>query len=177
MIIRDAIGSDLDDILAVQRAAFGSGEEAALVRDLVADGSAQPVVSLLAVSDGRAVGHVLFTHVSLQPPAAPAMSILAPLAVVPGCQNQGIGSRLVERGLQVLTQRGVGLVFVLGHPGYYRRFGFRPAAALGFDAPYPIAPQHLDAWMVLELRAGVIGTCAGRVICADSLSRPRYWRE
>jgi len=177
VLIREALGSDLDDVMAIERAAFGSHEEADLVGDLVADSSAAPLVSLLAFRNGRAVGHILFTRLGLEAPAAPAMSILAPLAVVPDCQRQGIGSRLVERGFQVLAERGIALVFVLGYPGYYRRFGFRPAAALGFDAPYPIAPRHADAWMVRELQPGVIGTCAGRVVCADSLSRPQYWRE
>jgi len=135
VLIREALASDLDDVLAVERAAFGSHEEADLVRDLVADRSAAPLVSLLALRSGRAVGHILFTHLGLEAPAAPAMSILAPLAVVPDCQRQGIGSRLVEHGLELLAERGIALVFVLGYPDYYRRFGFRPAAALGFDAP------------------------------------------
>lgn len=177
LLIREARSADLDDALSVERAAFGGDEEAGLVRELVADSSAAPLVSLLAFGNGRAVGHVLFTHLRLDAPAAPAMSLLAPLAVVPEYQRQGIGSRLVERGFQVLAERAVELVFVLGHPDYYRRFGFRPAAALGFAAPCPIAPQHADAWMVHELRPGVIGRCAGKVVCADSLNRPQYWRE
>jgi predicted N-acetyltransferase YhbS len=72
---------------------------------------------------------------------------------------------------------GVELVFVLGHPGYYPRFGFKPAGVLGFEAPYPIPEKHADAWMVRELRAGIIGSVRGKVVCADTLSRPEYWRE
>ena len=66
------------------------------------------------------------------------MAILAPLAVVPDAQGQGIGGALIEHGLSLLQRSGVGLVFVLGHPGYYPRHGFEPAGRLGFDAPFPI---------------------------------------
>jgi putative acetyltransferase len=71
----------------------------------------------------------------------------------------------------------VDLVFVLGHPAYYPRFGFSPAGARGLDAPYPIPQKNAEAWMVRELRPGVIGDCSGRVICADALADPEYWRE
>ena len=68
-------------------------------------------------------------------------------------------------------------MFVLGHPGYYPRFGFRPAGALGLAAPYPIPPQHADAWMVQELKAGTIGAVEGRVVCAKALDKREYWVE
>jgi putative acetyltransferase len=69
------------------------------------------------------------------------------------------------------------LVFVLGHPDYYPRHGFEPAGPQGLDAPYPIPAAHEDAWMVLALRPGVIGKLRGRVVCADALDKPEYWRE
>jgi putative acetyltransferase len=68
-------------------------------------------------------------------------------------------------------------VFVLGHPEYYPRFGFRPAGALGMDAPYPIPERHADAWMVQALRPGLLGQVRGTVRCADTLNDPRHWRE
>ena len=66
---------------------------------------------------------------------------------------------------------------MLGHPGYYPRYGFSAAGVRGFDAPYPIPPQNGDAWMVQELRSGVIGRVSGEVICADALYNPKHWRE
>ena len=177
MIIRKALYSDLDNVLFVERAAFGSDEEANLVRDLLGDDSAKPIVSLLAFQENRAVGHILFTKARLESKALLSISILAPLAVVPDAQKQGIGGELIEYGLQVLLESGVDLVFVLGHPKYYPRYGFKPAGNLGFDAPYPIPDKNADAWMVRALRPEVIGTFSGKVICADKLNKPKYWRE
>lgn len=178
MIIRETTSSDLDDVLAVESAAFGSDNEAELVRDLTDDPSAKPLVSLLAFEEGRAVGHILFTSARLAHSASsPAISILAPLAVVPGAQRKGIGGKLIESGLSILSKSDVKLVFVLGHPEYYPKYGFNPAGCQGFEAPYPIPDEHADAWMVQALKPGVIGNVQGKVKCADALNKPELWRE
>ena len=178
MIIRKTTQTDLDQILLVEIRAFGQDEEANLVQDLLTDPSAAPLCSLLAFDGDRAVGHILFTAAHLEnSPQRAAVSILAPLAVIPEYQKQGIGGKLIERGLQQLTDSGVELVFVLGHPDYYPRHGFKPAGVQGFDAPYPIPEKHADAWMVQELQPGVIGRVSGQVRCADMMDKPEYWRE
>ena len=175
MFIREALNSDLDSVLSIERAAFGSEEEANLVSDLIEDPSAKPFVSLIAFQADRAIGHILFTKAYLKPAAPLSISILAPLAVMPDSQKQGVGSQLIEYGLQVMLDSAVDLVFVLGYPEYYSRFGFKPAGNLGFDAPYPIALKNADAWMVKALTPGVIGAFSGQVICADKLNKPEYW--
>jgi putative acetyltransferase len=76
-----------------------------------------------------------------------------------------------------LSESGVELVFVLGHPDYYPRYGFKPAGVLGYEAPYPIPDEQADAWMVQELRPGVIDSVSGKVICADVMNQPEHWRE
>lgn len=124
------------------------------------------------------VGHVLFTRAEIRGTGgAPRASLLAPLAVVPDRQRSGVGTRLVEDGLRRLGASGCELVFVLGHPSYYPRFGFQPAGVLGLDAPYSIPPEHADAWMVLGLAPGAIGRVRGTLRCAESLDRPEHWRE
>ena len=178
MLIREASDSDLNDVLRVERLAFGREDEAELVRALLSDRSAQPILSLLAFKDDLAVGHILFTTAYLtNHQNTTAIALLAPLAVVSEAQKQGIGGKLIERGLQLLSRSGVDLVFVLGHPEYYPRHGFKPAGCLGLEAPYPIADEHSDAWMVQSLRPNMIGSVHGKVICADALNKPEYWRE
>jgi len=176
--IREAVETDLNDVLLIERLAFGYDKEANLVRDLLHDPSAKPVLSLLAFKKDRAVGHILFTTARLSGIQDTAsIAILAPLAIVPEAQKQGIGGKLIELGLELLSKSGVDLVFVLGHPEYYPRYGFKPAGHLGFEAPYPIPDKHAGAWMVQALRSGVIGTVSGKVICADELNKPEHWRE
>ena len=176
--IREAVETDLNDVLSIERLAFGYDKEANLVRDLLRDPSAKPLLSLLAFKKDRAVGHILFTTARLSGTQETAsIVILAPLAIVPDAQKQGIGGKLIEQGLELLSKSGVDLVFVLGHPGYYPRYGFKPAGHLGFEAPYPIPDKYAGAWMVQAFRSGVIGTVSGKVICADELNKPEHWRE
>ena len=177
MLIRRAEDADLEDVLSVESAAFDTDEEANLVRALLTDASAQPVVSLLAFEDNRAVGHILFTRARLEPASPLAVALLAPLAVVPAFQRRGIGGRLIEQGVQALSAAGTDLVFVLGYPDYYSRHGFTPAGVQGFSAPYPLLPGQADAWMMRALRPGVESTRRAMVVCADALNRPEYWRE
>ena len=176
--IREATDSDFNDVFLVEKEAFGYDKEANLVKDLLTDPSAKPLYSFLAYNNDRAVGHILFTSARLEGTKSGAsISLLAPLAVIPDFQKQGIGGKLIERGLQHLANANVDLVFVLGHPGYYPHYGFKPAGAQGFEAPYPIPEEHANAWMVQELRPGVIGSVSGKVRCSDMLNKPEHWRE
>jgi putative acetyltransferase len=177
MIIREASESDLEAVLAVERDAFGSDVEANLVRALLADPSAQPSLSLLAFHEEQAVGHILFTKARIEPEAPLSVTLLAPLAVAPDAQKQGVGGELIRAGLQKLAQAGVDLAFVLGYPDYYSRHGFQPAARHGFAPTYPILKENEDAWMVHALRPEVFGPISGRILCANALDRPEYWRE
>ena len=178
MYIREAAGDDLDNVLHVERLAFGHDEEAELVRELLSDESAEPLLSLLAFEADQAAGHILFTSATLaNTQDSVTIMLLAPLAIVPEMQKQGIGGKLIQEGLLRLTKSGVDLVFVLGHPEYYPRYGFSPAGDLGFEATYPIPDECAGAWMVQALRPDIIGSVRGKVVCADALQKPEYWRE
>lgn len=178
MRITEASPTDLSHALSVERAAFGQDDEAELVRALLEDPSAQPLLSLLAWVEGRPVGHILFTAARIGDGSAPVRAaILAPLAVVPEAQRRGVGGGLISHGLGLLGEAGLGLVLVAGHPEYYPRHGFEPALPHGLLPPFPIPPEHADAWMVRALREGLLGEVRGRVVCADAMNRPEYWRE
>ena len=178
MKIRVATDSDFNDVFSVEKDAFGYDKEANLVKDLLSDASAKPLYSFLAFNNDRAVGHILFTSACIEGSQdGTSISLLAPLAIIPDFQKQGVGGMLIDYGLQHLKNSGVDLVFVLGHPGYYPRYGFKPAGVQGFEAPYPIPEEHANAWMVQELRPSVIGSVSGKIKCADMLNKPEHWRE
>lgn len=177
MNIRETTPADLKDILYVEREAFQRDSEVNITRDMLSDPSAEPRVSLLAYIENQPVGHVLFTRGYIEGNPRIKVSFLAPLAVIPKFQKQGIGGALIKKGVKRLSKMGVDLVFVLGHPEYYPRFGFKPASELGFQPTYPLPAEVSDAWMVLALRPNIIGTVSGKVICCDVMNKPEVWQQ
>ena len=179
--VRKAIRSDMQSISDVVIVAFGDlqgTESSALIDDLLADPSAQPLLSLVATTKKNIVGQILFSKAIIKRSSRKASAaILAPLAVRPDFQGQGVGGHLINEGLKRMTAAGVDLVFVLGHPTCYPKYGFSTAGIKGFEAPYPIPPENATAWMVQGLRPGIIGHIRGQVLCADALNNPKHWRE
>ena len=151
--IRPAHAEDIDEIAKLNDAAFGQSAEGKIVRRLKRDGDS--VLSLIAHDDSRIVGHVEFFRILVD--SAPLAVGLGPMSVLPDRQKQGIGSGLVRTGLLALEGAGESLVFVLGHPDYYPRFGFSADAALPFAAPW-----SGPAFMALRLTddAPMAGTLA-----------------
>ncbi len=180
MEIRKSIETDQSDIESIHCQAFGEDkgpEIAALVHDLLQDQTALPILSLVAVENGRLLGHILYTRARLSADDSISAQLLGPLAVLPDNQNTGVGTRLINAGLDLLKASETDLVFVLGHPDYYPRCGFEPAGEIGFQAPYPIPEEHAGAWMVQELSSGVFGRVKGKVQCCDLFNQPQHWRE
>jgi putative acetyltransferase len=135
----------------VVTAAFGRRAEAELVDKLRDTDGFVPQLSLVADKSGVILGHVMFTHVTLESDPPAKVLALAPVSVYPAFQKRGIGSALISRGLAIAEERGEPLVVVLGHPEYYPRFGFVPASTLGITSPWPDIPD--DAFMVKTLSA------------------------
>jgi putative acetyltransferase len=167
MTVRDERQSDATSIRRVVERAFGQVAEANLVERLRLAGAAS--ISLVAVEDSdgaraerdEVIGHILFSPVTIEErmPTVPALG-LAPMAVAPEHQRRGIGRALIETGLTRCRDQGVGLVVVLGHPGYYPRFGFRSAHSVGLTCEYDSSPE---AFMALELTLGALDACTGLV--------------
>ena len=179
--IRKSTETDRVEIEKIHIKAFGEEEGpeiADLVNGLMDDKTAMPLLSLVAVENGQLIGHILYTKAVLtETDKSVSVQILAPMAVLPHIQSKGVGSKLIKEGLSKLKESGVELVFVLGHPEYYPRCGFITAGVLGFEAPYPIPDEFAGAWMVQELKDGVIGNVKGKVQCSEVLNEPQHWRE
>jgi putative acetyltransferase len=146
--VRGEAPADRDAVRDVLMRAFPSPAEATLVAIL--RGATDPQVALVAERGTEGVvGHILFTPVAIESPgnARNAMG-LAPMAVAPEAQRQGIGAALVEAGLAACRDAGANAVVVLGHPDYYPRFGFEPAwrAGLYYGEPGP-NPAFMVRWL------------------------------
>jgi putative acetyltransferase len=154
-LIREERKSDSDSIAAVVETAFGQPQEAALVSALRAQDAL--TVSLVADRGTALVGHIAFSPITIEEnPQGLRCLGLAPLAVAPHQQGRGIGGRLVQAGLAAAA--GWDLVFVLGDPGYYERFGFVVAQSHGLKCEYQ-APA--EAFRVIELRPSALTAVNG----------------
>jgi putative acetyltransferase len=151
--VREEQAGDVAAIRELNRLAFGQDQEGNIVDALRVNGAV--TVSLVATLDGRVVGHILYSPVMLHEIEGAG---LAPMAVLPEHQRQGIGSKLVEAGNQKLKQSGCPFIVVVGHPQFYPRFGFKAAGAHGITCEWELPD---DVFMVLVLddakMAGVSG--------------------
>src|SRR4029453_3522637 len=148
---------DAADIRETKEKAFGTELEARLVDALRGSPGS---ISLVATVDDRVIGHILFTPVTIDPPAAVRFAGLAPMSVRPIHQRQGVGGQLIRTGLAECRQHGYAAVVLVGHPGYYPRFGFEPAHTKSLACEFPV-PQ--EAFMVLGLHAGAFAGLSGGV--------------
>jgi len=156
--VRAATVDDLDAIVEVHRAAFGRDTEANLVRRLVAAGRAS--ISLVAVDeDDTVLGHVLFSPVTIEEGDDGKSLGLAPVAVHPDHQRQGIGHDLVEEGIGACFVQDARAVFVLGSPAYYTQFGFAKASTHDLRDAY----EGGNAFQVLPLTIEGLAGYRGRV--------------
>jgi putative acetyltransferase len=155
-----------EDIVGVHRvnvATFGRENEADLVDRLRGGSSTLSFVAVESeqVESEQIVGHVFFSPVAIAGRCANQLLLgLAPVAVLPAYQRQGIGSLLIRHGLKACAQLGCKAVVVLGSPAYYPRFGFIPAKQKGLTCEYPVPDE---AFMVLELEPNTLQGCVSTV--------------
>jgi len=141
--IRQATNDDDETITALNDLAFGGPDEARIVRQLAADGDS--LSSLVVHNDREIVGHIQFFRILVE--GADIAAGLGPMCVHPDHQKRGIGGGLIRIGLTLMEGAGRNLVFVLGHPDYYPKFGFDAALAEPFSAPWAG-----EAFMALRFR-------------------------
>lgn len=159
--IRPEIPVDIPAIFEVNYQAFAHYDEARLVDTLRADKVFNPELSLVAVHGERIIGHIMFPPITIESPRAiiPAIA-LAPLVVHPDYQCLGVGTALIEEGLNVCRTLGHRIVIVIGHPKYYPRYGFHPARENGIVAPFTVDDE---VFMVLALDPTALDGVEGMV--------------
>ena len=163
--LRKSLPTDWDDLEELYSAAFPDEDLVPLLRGLLIEENG--VFSFVAICDGMLVGHIVFTMCGIAG-RGEKVGLLGPLAVSPLVQRQGIGSALIEGGLNRLKSEGASQVQVLGDPAYYSRLGFRPDVSVA--PPYDLPLEWQTAWQsfsLVDVESGFSGT----------LLVPTPWRE
>jgi putative acetyltransferase len=162
MLVRKEKPEDCGAIRLVNEEAFGRPDEADLVDRLRAQGVV--LASLVAEVEDMIAGHILFSRMSIETTDKSIAAVaLAPLAVIPKFQRQGIGTMLTAHGLDWLREQSEQIVLVLGHPDYYQRFGFSTDKARLIESP--LNPK---SFMALELKPHALEGIRGKVRYPDA---------
>jgi putative acetyltransferase len=166
VIVRPERPTDYDAIDVVVAAAFGKRAEAELVRRIRASDRYVAELAFVAEVEDELAGHTMLSYVDIDGVERRVLQ-LAPMAVRPDRQRQGVVSELARAALAAADRRGEPLVLVLGIPAYYPRFGFRRGSELGLEPPDPAIPD--EAWMAIPLRA-YDPAIRGRVVFPDAFN-------
>ena len=176
MNIRFAQETDLDSILKVIKTAFSDEENKVimnLVQELSKETASPSIKSLVAEVDNQVIGYVSFSPIFLKSGSSISGYILAPLAVSTEHQKQGVGSNLINAGIDMLTKDGVGVLLVYGDPAYYGRFGFKEEIGHSFLPPYTL--QYPFGWTGMMLNGTLVPEQPIQFECVSSLSKPDLW--
>lgn len=147
--IRPEQATDIEAIAEVHRLAFGEDEEATFVAAIRESDAFIPELALVAVDTERVVGHALFSKIGIETSNGTVDALaLAPMAILPEYQRQGIGSLLISHGIEICKKHGHRIIIVVGHSEYYPKFGFKPATTYGLKAPFEVPSE---AFLALEL--------------------------
>lgn len=174
--IRVATNEDRDDIRDVHQQAFPEGEGRLISEfagKLLDEQSDPATINLVAEAGGEVVGHIAFSPAFALLHKSWLGYILAPLAVRPKHRGMGVGSKLVESGIERLSERGANLLFVYGDPKYYGRFGFEAEKAANFLPPYAL--KYPFGWQAAMLNAGGGNQPAIQLSLVPALHDPALW--
>jgi putative acetyltransferase len=134
VIVRAEMPDDHDTIRKIVDEAFDDTITSKIVDAIRASDRFVPELSLVAVSEGQSLGHVISSYVDVVPGTSRVLQV-GPLAVVPLHQRQGIGTALMQETIRIANELGEPLLLIEGSPKYYGRFGFTRADAVGIEPP------------------------------------------
>ena len=160
--IRQEQPADQQAVYELNKATFGQESESKLVESLRGSDAFIPALSLVAVAGEEVVGHILFTKIKITDENGRSFDslALAPMAVKPARQRQGVGGKLITYGLSRAKALGYTSVIVLGHEAYYPKYGFTPAINWQIKPPFEV-PEN--AFMAIELVTGGLQGVTGTV--------------
>ncbi len=176
-LIREATNLDRGNIHEIYMHTFDKNEAknvAALASNLLHEITSPKIITLVAELDDTVVGHIAFSPITFNSNVKLKGYILAPLGVIPEYQNRGIGSKLIESGIEQLSCNGINILFVYGDPKYYGKCGFKTDTAVKYLPPYKL--QYPFGWLALVLNEWSFSVeQIVKISCVASLRDPALW--
>jgi predicted N-acetyltransferase YhbS len=158
--IRQEVKEDYKRVFKITKLAFGQEKESKLIEKIRKGPNFVPELSLVAEKNNEIVGHILFSKMKIVGESEYETLMLAPLAVIPELQKQGIGGKLVKKGIEKAIELGFDSIIVVGHKDYYPKFGFQKASKWGIKCPFEVPD---GAFMAIELTKKALENKAGVV--------------
>jgi putative acetyltransferase len=160
VIVRAETPDAHDTIRQIVDEAFGDTITGKIVDGIRASDRFVPELSLVAVSEGQSIGHVISSYVDVVPGTSRVLQV-GPLAVVPSHQRQGIGTALMQETIRIADELGEPLLLIEGSPTYYGRFGFTRADAVGIEPP---PEAHGPQYFMIRPLGAYDATLRGRAV-------------
>ncbi len=140
---------DLITIKEINNKAFGQPEEGNIIDKIRASGS--QILSLVAEIDQKIVGHIFYSEAEIEHDNERIIGMgLAPMAVLPEYQKQGVGKKLINESISILKKKPIAFIIVLGHEDYYPKFGFDKASKYGISCQWDGVPDEAFMIMILD---------------------------
>ncbi len=174
--IRVATNQDGESIRDVHLQAFSEDEGqivSTLAVSLLGEETSPETVALVAETHSMVAGHIAFSPVTVDSNEKWVGYILAPLGVKPDYQKRGIGTKLIESGIEHLSEKAIDVLFVYGDPKYYGKFGFKADAANKYSPPYEL--QYPFGWQAIVFNEVDFAISTTKISCVASLCYPELW--
>ena len=160
MHIRKEETKDHETVYSVVKSAFDSaehadGNEQDLVNALRKSSAFIPELSLVAETDGKIAGHIMFTKAEI---GNNVVLALAPLSVLPEYQGKGIGTALIKEGHRIAEELGYEYSIVLGSEHYYPRTGYIPSDEFGIKPPFDVPRENFMVYKIKKNAPDIHGT-------------------
>ena len=152
---------DIDEIYELNTLVFGQDKEAQLVEHVRQGSGFIPQLSLVAISDEKIIGYILFSKIVIANGDNRHETLgISSVMVHPNWQRRGVGAKLITYGLQKATDLGFTSVLALGYEYYFPKFGFVPAVKWQIKPPFDVPA---DVFMALELVPNALFNVSGIV--------------
>lgn len=176
--VRQYVARDAESLVRMFTETFtaSEGEEEGrliegLTRDLVLAEDGQDIIGFVAECEGRIVGGIFFSRMTFE--NGPSTTLLAPVAVHPDMQKQGVGQALILHGLKEIADRGIQIAITYGDPAYYAKVGFEPLSEETISGPFALSLPH--GWQGQSLSEQPLTPIEGRPRCVAAFDDPTFW--